>query len=50
MIVFYFAGHVKLVSSDPAVQPEIDPCYLTDLRDIKTLAAGVRKSIEYVHF
>jgi choline dehydrogenase len=34
-------GYVHLKSSDPEVQPRIDPNYLAEERDVKTLLAGV---------
>ena len=38
----YSEGTIKLVSPDPFVPPEIDPCYLADQRDVDTLVAGCR--------
>jgi choline dehydrogenase len=34
-------GYVHLKSTDPEVQPRIDPNYLAEERDVKTLLAGV---------
>ncbi len=36
-------GHVGLQSSDPAAPPRIDPCYLTDRRDLEVLMKGARQ-------
>jgi choline dehydrogenase len=35
-------GTIRLASADPRRQPLIDPGYLTDRRDLETLAAGLR--------
>ena len=35
-------GYIHIKSADPAVHPRIDPNYLADERDLKTLLAGIR--------
>jgi choline dehydrogenase len=35
-------GYVHINSSDPTIQPRIDPNYLADERDVKVLMAGIR--------
>ncbi|MFP5307587.1 MAG: GMC family oxidoreductase, partial [Gammaproteobacteria bacterium] len=39
-------GRVGLHSADPLAPPQIDPCYLSDPRDIDELVAGVRRTRE----
>jgi choline dehydrogenase len=40
-------GRLKLASSDPRHRPLIDPGYLSDVRDLNALAAGVRTARDY---
>ena len=40
-------GRLKLASSDPRHRPLIDPGYLTDVRDLNALAAGLRTARDY---
>ena len=40
------SGHLKLVSSDPNVQPEIDYKYFSDPFDIERMREAVRLSVE----
>ena len=40
-------GRLKLASSDPRYRPLIDPGYLSDVRDLNALAAGVRTARDY---
>ncbi|QIS21913.1 GMC family oxidoreductase [Nocardia terpenica] len=42
LVEVHSRGRVRLRSADPLWQPEIDPAYLTDPRDLDTLLAGVR--------
>ncbi|MEL6913118.1 MAG: GMC family oxidoreductase N-terminal domain-containing protein [Pseudomonadota bacterium] len=39
-------GEVFLTSADPLAPPGIDPRYLSDTRDIATLTAGARRTVE----
>ena len=41
-------GWVKLATSNPFDQPEIEPNYLTDERDVKTLIAGCKHASHLV--
>jgi choline dehydrogenase-like flavoprotein len=40
-------GRVRLASADPRHRPLIDPGYLSDVRDLNALAAGVRMARDY---
>jgi choline dehydrogenase len=40
-------GRLKLASGDPRHRPLIDPGYLTDVRDLNALAAGLRTARDY---
>jgi choline dehydrogenase len=40
-------GRLKLASGDPRHRPLIDPGYLSDVRDLNALAAGVRTARDY---
>jgi choline dehydrogenase len=40
-------GRLRLASRDPRHRPLIDPGYLTDVRDLGALAAGVRTARDY---
>lgn len=42
-------GHVRIVSPDPAIAPEIELNLLSDERDLQRMAIGVRKLAEVVH-
>jgi choline dehydrogenase len=40
-------GRIGLASSDPRHRPQIDPDYLSDVRDLSALAIGVRMARDY---
>jgi choline dehydrogenase len=40
-------GRLRLASADPRHRPLIDPGYLTDVRDLNALAAGLRTARDY---
>jgi choline dehydrogenase len=40
-------GRLRLASSDPRHRPQIDPGYLSDVRDLNALAVGVRMARDY---
>jgi choline dehydrogenase len=40
-------GRIRLASRDPRHKPLIDPGYLTDVKDLDTLAVGVRMARDY---
>ena len=41
-------GRIKLLSEDPRHRPAIDPGYLSDARDSRALAAGLKMTREFV--
>ena len=42
-------GHITLRSADPFEPPSIEPCYLEDGSDLRTLVEGVRLARELAH-
>jgi choline dehydrogenase len=41
-------GRIRLRTADPRHRPAIDPGYLTDSRDVRALAAGLKMAREFV--